>query len=377
MKSYEVNKPLKVLVLPDKLKGSLSALEVGQTISKAILEETKNWDVEVIPVADGGDGSLITLLGSTFQVVSATCQGALGKVGRRRIGIHQRHAFIELAEICGIALLGKEPLEPFRSSSYGLGEALKVAVEHGAREITFSLGGSASIDGGFGFLCALGAKGFDSNGQEVTPDLFGLMHLVTVDFKELENIRRRIKVTVLVDVDNPLIGPLGAAFIYGPQKGLKEEELVSADKAMKAWMDLLRKETNFDSSMIKGLGAAGGVPLALVSLFKSETISGSEWFMHRLGLKSAIQKADLIITTEGQFDSQSMMGKITGEIIKECEHADKDCLVIAGVIVNEESFRQRVHFISMSHLSGNLQSSLDEPKKWLRESMRMAMAVCP
>ncbi|MDO8645884.1 MAG: glycerate kinase [Candidatus Planktophila sp.] len=377
MKSYDVNKPLKVLVLPDKFKGSLSAVEVGETISKAILEETENWDLEVIPVADGGDGSLIALLGSDFQAVSVTCQGALGKVGNRRIGIHQDHAFIELAEICGIALLGKEPLDPLRASSYGLGEALKVAVGNGAKEVTFSLGGSASIDGGFGFLCALGAKGFDSKGQEVTPDLFGLMHLDTVDFKEIEDIRRGIKVTVLVDVDNPLIGPLGAAFVYGPQKGLKEEELVSADNAMKAWMDLLRKETNFDASMIKGLGAAGGVPLALCSLFKSEIISGSEWFMHRLGLKSAIQKADLIITTEGQFDSQSMMGKITGEIIKECEDTGKDCLVIAGVIINEEPLRRRVHFISMSQLSGSLQSSLDEPKKWLRESTRVAMALSP
>lgn len=376
MKSYDVNKPLKVLVLPDKFKGSLSALEVGETISKTILEETKNWDVEVIPVADGGDGSLITLLASDFQTISVTCQGALGNVGNRRIGIHQQHTFIELAEICGIALLGKEPLDPFRASSYGLGEALKVAIQHGAKAVTFSLGGSASIDGEFGFLCALGARGFDSKGQEVTPDLFGLMHLDKVDFRELEDIRRAIKVTVLVDVDNPLIGPLGAAFVYGPQKGLKAKELIGADNALKAWMELLRKETNFDSSMIKGLGAAGGVPLALCSLFESQIISGSEWFIHRLGLKTAIQKADLIITTEGQFDSQSMMGKITGEIIKECEHAGKECLVIAGIIVNEETLSAGVHFISMSHLSGSAQLSINEPKKWLKESVRMAMALC-
>jgi len=375
MKSYDPNKHLKVLVLPDKFKGSLSAVEVGETISEAILEETKNWDVKVIPVADGGDGSLTALLGSDFQAVSAICQGALGKVGNRRIGIHQEHAFIELAEICGIALLGKEPLNPFRASSYGLGEALKAAMLHGAKEITFSLGGSASIDGGFGFLCALGARGFDSKGREVSPDLFGLMQLVSVDFKELEDIQRRIKVTVLVDVDNPLIGPNGAAFVYGPQKGLKVEELSGADNAMKSWMDLLKRETNIDTSRIKGLGAAGGIPLALVSLFKSEIVSGSKWFMQHLGLNSAIQKADLVITTEGQFDIQSMMGKITGEIIKECAHAGKECLVIAGKIENEKSLVPRVHFISMSDLSRSVQSSIDEPKKWLRESMRVAMAA--
>jgi glycerate kinase len=127
--------------------------------------------------------------------------------------------------------------------------------------------------------------------------------------------------------------------------------------------------------MTKGLGAAGGVPLALVSLFKSEIISGSEWFMNRLTLKDAIKKADLIITTEGQFDSQSMMGKITGEIVKECERTGKDYLVIAGVIANEELLSQRVNCISMSYLSGSLQSSFEEPKRWLRESVRMVMGV--
>ena len=375
MKRYEVDRPLKVLVLPDKLKGSLSALEVGQTISEAILNETSHWDVTVIPVADGGDGSLNILLGKAFQAVSVTCQGALGEVDRRRIGIRDQYAFIELAEICGIALLGDEALDPFRASSYGLGEALIAAVQCGANEITFSLGGSASIDGGFGFLCALGAKGFDSNGKEVTPDLNGLKHLASVDFKELEKIRARIKVKVLVDVDSPLIGKSGAAFIYGPQKGLKEDELIGADNALKAWHDLLMKEAPFDSSNVKGMGAAGGIPVALVALFTSEVVSGSEWFMKRLTLKDAIEKADLVITTEGRFDNQSMMGKITGEILKECERSGKDHLVIAGVAAIEELLNQKVNYLSMSDLSGSLQSSFEEPKKWLTESVRVFMGV--
>ena len=375
MKRYEVDRPLRVLVLPDKLKGSLSALEVGQTISEAILNETSHWDVKVIPVADGGDGSLNILLDKAFQAVSVTCQGALGEVDSRRIGIRDQHAFIELAEICGIALLGDEALDPFRASSYGLGEALIAAIEYGANEITFSLGGSASIDGGFGLLLALGAKGFDSNGKEVTPDLNGLMHLASVDFKKLADICAHIKVTVLVDVDSPLIGKSGAAFIYGPQKGLKEDELIGADNALKAWHDLLLKETPFDSSKVKGLGAAGGIPLALVALFKSKVISGSEWSMSHLKIKDAIEKADLVITTEGRFDSQSMMGKITGEILKECERSGKDHLVIAGVIANEKRLNQKINCISMSDLSGSTQSSFEEPKRWLKESVRVFMGV--
>ena len=378
MKRYEIDRPLKVLVLPDKFKGSLSALEIGQTISEAILRETTQWDVTVIPVADGGDGSLNILLGKAFSAFTVTCQGALGKTDKRRIGVHEHHAFIELAEICGIALLDKEEtLDPFRASSYGLGEALSAAIEIGANEITFSLGGSASIDGGFGFLCALGAKGFDSNGKEVTPDLSGLMQLASVDFKKIEDIRGKIKVTVLVDVDSPLTGNSGAAYVYGPQKGLKEDELIGANNALKAWQDLLMKEAPFDSSKIKGLGAAGGIPVALVALFKSEIVSGSKWFMNHLTLKDAIKKADLVITTEGRFDNQSMMGKITGEILKECEHSGKDHLVIAGVVANDEPLNQKVNYLSMSDLSGSLQSSFEEPKKWLTESVREFMGINP
>lgn len=362
-------------MLPDKLKGSLSALQVGQTISEAILKETSYWDVTVIPVADGGDGSLNILLGEAFQAVSVSCRGALGRTDKRRIGVHEHHAFIELAEICGIALLEEEALDPFRASSYVLGEALSAAIEYGANEITFLLGGSASIDGGFGFLCALGAKGFDLNGKQVIPDLSGLMQLASVDFKELEEIRAHIKVTVLVDVDSPLSGKSGAAYIYGPQKGLKEDELIGADNALKAWHDLLMKEAPFDSSRIKGLGAAGGIPMALVALFKSEVVLGSEWFMNRLTLRDAIEKADLIITTEGRFDNQSMMGEITGEILKECKRTGKDNLVIAGVVANAESLNQKVNYLSMSDLSGSLQSSLEESKKWLTECVRVFMGV--
>ncbi len=375
MKSYDSTKPLRVLVLPDKLKGSLTALEVGQTITKAILEETKNWQVELIPVADGGDGSLKILLGNTFEELPVVCKGALGEVATRRIGIHQQHAFIELAEICGIGLLGPVELNPCKASSFGLGEALIQAVEYGAKEVTFSLGGSASIDGGFGLLCALGARGFDIEGRQVSADLNGLMQLASVDLTQIENIYQEITINTLVDVDNPLNGPFGAAFIYGPQKGLKKEELVTVDSALKSWANLLLKETGVDPSSIKGLGAAGGVPLVLVSLFKSEVISGSEWFMEHLNLKTEIHKADLIITTEGKFDSQSVMGKITGEIIKECERAGKDCVVIAGVIDHEESLSQSLGLISMSKLSGSFQLSLEEPKKWLTESIKMIFGI--
>lgn len=368
MKKYNPREPLQVLVLPEKFKGSLSAIEAGQVIAETISATTDKWIVEVQPVADGGDGSLVILLRENFREIPLTCQGALGDIGLRRIGIEDHHVFIELAEICGIGLLDKGNLDPFRASTFGLGEAFLSAIKNGANEVTFSLGGSASIDGGFGFLCALGAQGFDDKGREVSADLNGLRNLSSVDLRGIKETYKEVKVTVLVDVDNPLCGPNGAAYTFGLQKGLKGEELQEVDLALKNLFEVLSPQGNEKMFYANGLGAAGGVPLALVKLFESTVISGSDWFLERLDLKKKIRQADLVITTEGRFDAQSTMGKITGKIIEESSNSAKDCILIAGDIENIQLHEQKASLISMSNLAGGVQASLDDPRKWLMEA---------
>lgn len=371
MKKYNPDKPLRVLVLPEKFKGSLSAIEAGQVIAETISAITDKWIVEVQPVADGGDGSLAILVTGTFDEIPVTCQGALGDADLRKFGMQGKHAFIELAEICGIGLIGQSKLNPFRASTFGLGEAFLEAINHGADHVTFSLGGSASIDGGFGFLCALGAKGFNSEGQDVLPDLDGLRNLVSIDLRGIEEMYKQVQVTTLVDVDNPLCGPNGAAYTFGLQKGLKEEELDEVDCALKNLSELLSSQTDEKILDTKGLGAAGGVPLALVKLFESSVISGSDWFIEELDIKKKIRLADLVITTEGKFDAQSTMGKITGKIIEESRNSARDCVVIAGVIENIQLYEQKFSFISMSNLAGGAETSLKDPKKWLAESTKL------
>ncbi|CAB4673590.1 MAG: glycerate kinase [Actinobacteria bacterium] len=368
MKKYNPDKPLRVLVLPEKFKGSLSAIEAGRIIAETISATTDKWIVEVQPVADGGDGSLAILLEDNFDEIPLTCQGALGDVDLRKFGMQGKHAFIELAEICGIGLLGQNKLEPFRASTFGLGEAFREAINHGADHVTFSLGGSASIDGGFGFLCALGARGFNNDGHEVSPDLDGLRNLTSIDLQGIIEMYKQVKVTALVDVDNPLCGPNGAAYIYGLQKGLQAGELYQVDLALKNWSQLLSSQTDGETLDTKGLGAAGGVPLALVRVFGSPVISGSDWFIEELDIKNKIRHADLVITTEGKFDAQSTMGKITGKIIKESRDSARDCIVIAGVIENIQLLAQQAGFISMSDLAGGVQASLDDPKGWLTKA---------
>lgn len=371
MKHYDFFKPLNILILPDKFKGSLTAPEIAEVISSVIHARTKLWKIESIPLADGGDGSLSLLLGREFKAHSVTCKGALGSESTRRIGINGKFAFIELAEICGIGLLNRNNPDPFRASTFGLGQALLTAIGSGAEAVTFSLGGSASLDGGFGFLCALGARGFDKYGNEVTPDLRGLMELVTIDIQKPLEIAKKIRVEVLVDVDNPLTGVNGATHIYGPQKGLKNSELSEVDNALGRWSKLLSEATGKQASQLNGAGAAGGTPVAIINVFNSTLTSGSQWFMDKFDLRSKIHGADLIITTEGKFDAQSMMGKITGEIIKECTIAKKACVVIAGEISDQELKINHVHFVSLSKLSGSSNESIKNPRYWLAESINL------
>ena len=278
-----------------------------------------------------------------------------------------------MAEICGIGLLDRNNLDPFRASSFGLGQALLAAIGSGAEAVTFSLGGSASLDGGFGFLCALGARGFDKYGNEVTPDLRGLMELATIDIQKPLGIAKKIRVDVLVDVDNPLTGVNGATHIYGPQKGLMSSELSEVDNALGRWAKLLSAATGKEVSQLNGSGAAGGTPVALINIFNSTLISGSQWFMDKFDLRSKIRGADFIITTAGKFDEQSMMGKITGEVIKECTVAKKACVVITGEISDQEIKINDIHFVSLSKLSGSSNESIKNPSYWLAESINLSI----
>ena len=371
MMHFDLSKSLNILILPDKFKGSLTAQEIAEVISFVIQARTKLWKIESIPLADGGDGSLSLLLEREFKTLSVTCKGALGSDGIRRIGINGKFAFIELAEICGIALLDGKNLDPFRASTFGLGQALLAAIGSGAEAVTLSLGGSASLDGGFGFLCALGARGFDKYENEVTPDLRGLTELATIDIQRPLEIAKRIQVDVLVDVDNPLTGVNGATHIYGAQKGLKSSELSEVDNALGRWAKLLSAATGKEVSQLNGAGSAGGTPVALVNIFNSTLISGSQWFMDKFDLRSKIRGADLIITTEGKFDAQSMMGKITGEVIKECTIAKKACVVIAGEVSDQELKMNNANFVSLSKLSGSSNESIKNPRYWLAESINL------
>lgn len=369
--------PKRFLVAPDKFKGSATAHYVAQCIAETIIRVIPDASVVQAPIADGGDGSLEILMGFDFRPVQAQSYNALMEpvnvvYGKKDLP-NGSLAFLEMASICGItSLIGRE-LQPHFASSYGLGEVAYQALDAGVDEIIVSVGGSASTDGGIGFLVGLGAIVRNSSGSRVAPNLDGLIDAYSIDLSLLHPRTKRVKWTFLVDVLNPLVGKSGAAYTFGPQKGLRDDELEAADSALRHWAKLLQKVTGVDVSDIPGTGAAGGIGSLARSIFDAEFRSGAEWFASHLEIEDKVLAADIVITGEGSFDAQSLTGKGPGYLLSLAQKAGKDVVVVAGQIQPELKQLEGVIKKSLLDVSGDLQKALSEPLRWLTAATEEAL----
>lgn len=369
--------PKRFLVAPDKFKGSATASEVAQNIAATIIRVIPDASVVEAPIADGGDGSLDILMGFDFRPVHVQSFNALMEpvsviYGKKDLP-NGSLAFLEMASICGIASLAGRELQPHFASSYGLGEVAFQALDAGVDEIIVSVGGSASTDGGIGFLVGLGAIVRNSSGSRVAPNLDGLADAQSIDLSLLHPRTKKVKWTFLVDVLNPLVGKSGAAYTFGPQKGLRVEELEAADSALRHWAKLLQKVTGVDVSEVPGTGAAGGIASLARSIFDAEFKSGAEWFASHLEIADKVLAADIVITGEGSFDAQSLVGKGPGYVLSLAQKAGKDIVVIAGQIQPELKQLEGVIKKSLLEVSGDLQKALSEPLKWLTVAIEEAL----
>lgn len=368
----------RILVAPDKFKGSLSALEVAKSIAATVEKYLYKADIQLLPIADGGDGSLDILLSKDFQEIKVLTYDALMDPVQSRYGFSEvsgkRIAFLEMATICGIASLKGKELQPEFASSYGLGDVAAQVIMGGVDEIIISVGGSASTDGGLGFLVGLGAIIRNEKGSRISPNLSGLIQAESIDLSLLHpSIHPHTSKVIwkfLVDVSNPLVGPDGSAFVFGPQKGLKPSQLEPADKSLRHWARILENVCGKDVSKISGAGAGGGVACPGWALFGATFISGAEWFAGHLALEQKISEADLVITGEGTFDSQSFAGKGPGHVIERAFASGKAVAIIAGQIEQGLTFEYGIPSVSLTEMSGSLQLALQEPERWLTEATK-------
>jgi glycerate kinase len=354
----------------------MTARAVSQCIAQIITVRYPLASIEQVPIADGGDGSLEILLDYDYEPIAVHTYNALMEPTEAVYGLkkdgNRTIAFLEMASICGIASLQGRDLQPQFASSYGLGDVAYQVLTAGVDEIIVSVGGSASTDGGIGFLVGLGAIIKDASGSRVAPNLSGLKSVETIDLSVLHPrihpLTSNVKWTFLVDVSNPLVGKNGAAYIFGPQKGLQENELEQADLALRHWAEVLHRTTGIDVSQTPGAGAAGGVASIAQSIFTANFLPGSEWFAEHLGLTEKISMADVVITGEGSFDAQSLMGKGPGYVLARAKAEDKRTIVLAGRIESQLRGMEGCICKSLTEVAMGGQKALNDPLRWLAQA---------
>lgn len=330
---------MKIVIAPDKFKGSLTAFEVCRSIGAGIESVDPNAEILSFPMADGGDG-FASILQTYLHTATIHCQ-TVDPLNRPIDASYQwnketKTAIIEMAVASGLVLLKESERNPLLTSTCGTGLLIKDAINKGADKIILGIGGSATNDGGIGILEALGFLLKDKNDKVLKGAGGNLDRIKNITPPSL----KEIKFEIACDVQNVLYGINGASYVYGPQKGADKEKVKILDDGMKNLAAVLLKETGKDIAAIPGTGAAGGIPASLLSYFDAELKQGVDMVIDASGINSAVKDADLIITGEGKIDRQSLEGKVIGKIAS---------------IANEQS-------IPVIALCGKLELSPDEIK---------------
>jgi glycerate kinase len=332
---------MKIVVAPDKFKGSLPAVQVAAAIAaglRAGLDGTAlpGAQLVTIPVADGGEGTVDAAVAAGFGRVPVMAAGPAGDPVRASYARRGEVAVVELAGVCGLARLPGGPCSPrampLTASSFGAGEVLRAALDAGARRIVLGVGGSASTDGGAGLLQALGARVLDARGEAAAGPVGGgaLRDAAMLDLPGLHTGLRAADIILAADVDNPLTGPDGAAEVYGPQKGASPAEVALLDEGLRRWAAVVAAATGTDWSRAPGAGAAGGVGFAALAVLGATRRAGIELVLDLAGFEGALDGADLVITGEGSLDTQSLAGKTPVGVARAATRRGIEVVAVAG-----------------------------------------------
>src|SRR5438874_233775 len=316
-----------ILVAPAGFKGALGPRQVAEAISAGARRALPGAAVLQCPISDGGDGLLDAVLppGSLREHLRVT--GPLGEPVSGELGwIDPETAIFESATACGIALLQPDQLDPLRATTRGVGEMVWEAVERGARTVVVGLGGSAPVDGGTGAAPGWGWSLRDASGAAVPEGGGSLAQLAALD----GGWGFEARVVALADVTTPLVGPQGAAPVFGPQKGAGAESVKLLSRGLERLAEVMARHGRPELATVPGGGAAGGLGAGLACFAKAELTGGADWVLARVGFDAALAKAELVITGEGSVDRTSLVGKASGEVVRRAQAAKKKVAVIAG-----------------------------------------------
>jgi glycerate kinase len=321
-----------VLIAADKFKGSLTAVQVAERVTAGLRRVVPEVEVEALPVADGGDGTVAAAVEAGFERREVRVAGPLGDEVTAAFALRGDTAVVEMAEASGLQRLPAGVFAPLTASTYGSGELLRAALDAGARTIVFGVGGSATTDGGAGMLSALGARFLDADGEPVRPGGGGLAELVRADLSGLDPRLGSVELVLASDVDNPLTGPKGAAAVYGSQKGASPHDVETLDAALAHFAKVLEGAVGAraaEYAVSPGAGAAGGVGYGAL-LLGARFRAGIEVMLDVLGFAPALRRASLVITGEGSLDEQTLHGKAPAGVAAAARAAGKEVVAVCG-----------------------------------------------
>ncbi|OQO98557.1 glycerate kinase [Geobacillus sp. 44C] len=338
---------MKVIIAPDSFKESLSALEVANAIEKGFRDIFPEAEYVKIPMADGGEGTVQSLVDATGgRIVKTEVTGPLGDRVQAFFGMlgDGKTAVIEMAAASGLHLVPSEKRNPLVTTTRGTGELILAALDEGAEHIIIGIGGSATNDGGAGMIQALGGRLLDRHGKEIGPGGGSLSELADIDLSGLDQRLKCVKIEVACDVDNPLTGPKGASAIFGPQKGATPEMVATLDNNLKHYADVIERVLGKQVKDIPGAGAAGGLGAGLLAFLEAKLKRGVEIVLETVNFHERIQGASLVITGEGRIDGQTIFGKTPIGVAKAAKRYNIPVIAIAGS-VSDDSDVVRSHGI--------------------------------
>ena len=372
---------MKIVIAPDSFKGSLTALQVSDAVEQGVKRIFPNVQIEKVPMADGGEGTVQSLVDATGgQLLAESVTDPLGGKVEANYGIlgDGVTAVIEMAAASGLPLVPLDKRNPMLTTTYGTGELIKAALERGCRKFIIGIGGSATTDGGGGVAQALGVRLLDSNGKDIEFGGIGLSKLAKIDMSTIDERIAETETVVACDVDNPLTGQRGAARVYGPQKGATPEQVELLDQYLEHFAEIVKRDLGKDVKETPGSGAAGGLGAGLMAFLNAELKSGIDIVIEASDLRKRMAGADLVITGEGQLDEQTAYGKTPTGVSRVAEEMGIPVLAIAGGIKSgaETSYEEGIDAM-MSIVPGpiSLEEAIERSSELVAETAERAARI--
>jgi len=345
---------MKILIAPDKFKGTLDARDVAQNIARGLLDVLPDAQIEIVPMADGGEGTAEAICAARdCSWVECNVHDPLCRKIDARYGWidRQKLAVMEMSEAAGMRRLSETARDPIRATTFGVGEMILDATGRGANEIIIGLGGSATNDGGFGMARCLGYR-FLSNEKELTGAVTDLQNLTKIEAPVAAGVSLaksrtqpsrpslQLNIIAAVDVKNPLLGKNGATRVFGPQKGATTDKIDALERALARLADVVAEQFGFDQRNVPGAGAAGGLGFGLLSFCGAKIQPGFEVVAEAVALESKMKDADLVITGEGSLDRQTLEGKTPAGVSRLARKLGKPVFAIVGRATDDRELRE-------------------------------------